>query len=404
MVVVDNKSKILMLSLDNHQVKNLIGGKHVHQKLLLREWDGLGHQTLFISPQFPWLLNKLLNVLFKLMYLEQVHLAKIKYKFYKNKLNKQLKKINFNEYILISIQDVYILDIISDSILQKIKDKAILTLHGYLALENCNYLNHVQDRLSGLFEFYSAIEKRAYTKINKIVTVDSRIKNYLITEYKLNENNIHVIFNAVDENNFYKPTKDEMSQLRHDLNISESNLIIMVARRLVVKNGVKNALLVMLRILQEYSNVEFYILGDGPEKIKLNEILDGQIQQIKERVKLIGTVDYNKINKWYKAVDILLMPSTNVDGVEEATSLSMIEGMICGKVVIGSQIGGIAEVIKDCVTGLLFPDKDLNAFYLTIVNVINNINLRENIGNKAHEYAYQYHSSRLHAIKFLELV
>ncbi|MBS2021613.1 MAG: glycosyltransferase family 4 protein [Deltaproteobacteria bacterium] len=59
------------------------------------------------------------------------------------------------------------------------------------------------------------------------------------------------------------------------------------------------------------------------------------------------------IERVYAAADAVVLPSVN-----EPFGLAVIEGMACGRPVIGARSGGIVEIIRDGETGLLVPPKD----------------------------------------------
>src|SRR5690606_18370193 len=86
-----------------------------------------------------------------------------------------------------------------------------------------------------------------------------------------------------------------------------------------------------------YSNkFVFWIVGNG--------ILE---QELKERLnksgvpfKMFGNVDPNKIPELMNCFDVLVLPSFN-----EGLPLVTLEAITCGSNVVGSNVGGISEVI-----------------------------------------------------------
>jgi len=72
-------------------------------------------------------------------------------------------------------------------------------------------------------------------------------------------------------------------------------------------------------------------------------------------------VPNSKIHSYYQASDVVLVPSVTSNGVQEATSLNMLEGIACGKVVVYSNIGGMAEVVKDGINGFLVEEGSVDS-------------------------------------------
>ncbi|MBL8151976.1 MAG: glycosyltransferase family 4 protein, partial [Blastocatellia bacterium] len=72
---------------------------------------------------------------------------------------------------------------------------------------------------------------------------------------------------------------------------------------------------------------------------------------LSDRVEFLGYV--KNIAELYSAVDIVVIPSEN-----EAFSIVCLEAMASGRVVIASNVGGLAEIIEDGKTGVLFSVGD----------------------------------------------
>ncbi|NIW24051.1 MAG: glycosyltransferase, partial [Gammaproteobacteria bacterium] len=72
---------------------------------------------------------------------------------------------------------------------------------------------------------------------------------------------------------------------------------------------------------------------------------------------------------------------------EEALGSAMLEAMSCGLPVIGSNVGGIPEVVRPGENGFLFPNGDADALYDVIVKLAHSSELRERLGIGARELA-----------------
>src|SRR5205807_9332006 len=86
------------------------------------------------------------------------------------------------------------------------------------------------------------------------------------------------------------------------------------------------------------------------------------------------------------------VPSVVVAGVEEATSILMLEAMACGKPVIASRIGGLSEVIEHCRTGLLVPPEDSDALAASVVTTLSDPVLGRKLGAEARDFVVRGHS------------
>jgi D-inositol-3-phosphate glycosyltransferase len=67
-----------------------------------------------------------------------------------------------------------------------------------------------------------------------------------------------------------------------------------------------------------------------------------------------------------------------------------LEAMACGTPVVASQVGGLAFLIQDGVTGYFVPDGDPALLADRLEQVIRNPGLRQTLGMQAAAYAQEY--------------
>jgi glycosyltransferase involved in cell wall biosynthesis len=196
----------------------------------------------------------------------------------------------------------------------------------------------------------------------------------------------------VDTNTFGPVTKREQLELKKMLGFDVNHYVVLVPRRLVEKNGVIYAVQAMKYL--ESEKVNLIVAGEGPEKEKLVKEASND-----QRVKFLGTIPHDKILLYYKMADIVLIPSITSHEIQEATSLAMLEGMACGKVVICSNIGGMREVILNGENGFLVPEKEPLEIARIIKAAIEGEYSMEKIGDKARRHVLEKHSFMSHTKK-----
>ncbi len=397
--------KILIVSLDNSK-KVLLGGKHIHQELIEKGFNELGHSVDCCYPSNKRMISLkriFIKVLSKISSAFQFLSIRDKMQSYISFLVNSLGRIlNKNKYDFILAEDTVSAYAVKKYFLKSgNKIPVLLTLHGYFPRETVNYGYYDKVNRKKVFDYCFSIENEAVRFADAIITVDTRIKNYLHDEHDRSKN-VFVVFNAIDNNRFFPVSVEEKLQYRKELNLEPDKMNLLVARRFVLKNGVHYGIEAAKSLItMGYNKFQLIIVGDGPEKNNLIDLVEKY--KLNSYVKFTGAVDHSMVDKYYKASDIILMPSTKSDDVEEATSLSMLEGMICGKVVIASAIGGMKEVIRDGDNGILVEDKNPEQIAGKIVNMMNDDNLYKKISVKANEYAAENHAYRNHAGKFLEI-
>ena len=199
----------------------------------------------------------------------------------------------------------------------------------------------------------------------------------------------------MDIDKFSPVSEEEKIFLRKKLRLPLNTFIVLIPARYSREKGLEYAIEAAKKLGK---NIHFIFIGIGPLKKELINLA-----QDLSSVSIKGPIPHNKIDKWYKASDIILIPSIKYEGIEEATSLSMLEGMACGKIVVCTDVGGMREVIKDGVNGILIPQKDPEAIGNIILNVYRHYGRFKSIGLEARKYVLKYHSYLDQAKKIVEI-
>ena len=95
---------------------------------------------------------------------------------------------------------------------------------------------------------------------------------------------------------------------------------------------------IMQRESQEIDvNIKFWVVGDGKLRNKIEPLV---LKTAGTDVKFWGNVQADEMPEIMNCIDILLLPSRN-----EGLPLVTLEALACGAAVLGSEVGGIPEVI-----------------------------------------------------------
>ncbi len=73
--------------------------------------------------------------------------------------------------------------------------------------------------------------------------------------------------------------------------------------------------------------------------------------------------------EYYAISDLVVLPS-----LKEATSITGLEAMACGKPLVGTNVGGIPSLIENGKNGFLVPPKNSKKLANAIVQIFHNTN------------------------------
>jgi glycosyltransferase involved in cell wall biosynthesis len=148
----------------------------------------------------------------------------------------------------------------------------------------------------------------------------------------------------------------------------------------------------------KHGKARMVIAGEGPEKGKIIKEADGD-----NRIHFAGLIPHNKIASYYMMADIILIPSITSHGIQEASSLAMLEGMACGKIVICSNIGGLRETVRNMENGILVNEKEPTEIARAVEAVLDDRRLMTKMTENAREYVLKNHSFLAHAQKVYDV-
>lgn len=158
---------------------------------------------------------------------------------------------------------------------------------------------------------------------------------------------IDVVPNGVSLGQYQISNIKYQNELRDKLNIQRSEKVIVTTSRLVLKNGVDILIKAVgeLKFLIPDSKFKILIVGDGPDRAKLEQL--ARSQQLAASVLFVGSVPYEDIPKYLAISDVFVRPSRS-----EGLGSSFLEAMAAGLPIIGTPVGGIPDFLKDKETGL----------------------------------------------------
>jgi len=161
--------------------------------------------------------------------------------------------------------------------------------------------------------------------------------------------------------------------IKRKFNLSSDTIIIGAISRLREEKGINILLEAFSSLTYQNKSVHLIIIGTGPDENKLkNEALRSHC---KDQITFYGIAEWERSMEILSIMDILVVPSRF-----EGFGLTAAEAMAAGKPVIASDSTGLREVVENHKTGLLFPVGDALALKERIEILLNNHEVRLNLG------------------------
>lgn len=216
------------------------------------------------------------------------------------------------------------------------------------------------------------IASRVFDATTIIVAVSQGVAEYL-NNYPGAKGKVHVISNGVNPRSFPKTIKPSRP-------VPDGTLTVGFVGTLKPWHDITTLLEAFIQMHQNHSNTKLLIVGDGPEKKRLEEYVASS--NIVNSVEFTGSVDPTDIPGLLASMDVAVAPYKNLENFY-FSPLKVFEYMAAGLPVVASKVGQLTELIQDSKNGILITPDDSKAMADAFDRLLRNPDLRKLMGQEA---------------------
>lgn len=238
------------------------------------------------------------------------------------------------------------------------KFKLITTLHG------------TDITLVGADPSFFRITKFAMENSDAVTAVSQWLSDETQSQFHL-KRPVHKIYNFLDATRF-PPEHPERCTLADD----DEKIVMHISNFRPVKRITD-----VVRAFKKISDrvhAKLIMVGDGPERISAVGV--ARRLGITDKIKFLGT--YENIEQLIPCADLIFQPSEH-----ESFGLTHLEAMACGVPVLGTNSGGVVEVVQHGETGYLAEVGDIDTMALYAIEILNDEAKAAEMGRKGKERA-----------------
>lgn len=208
------------------------------------------------------------------------------------------------------------------------------------------------------------------------VSISPVIRQSIISEYKLTEKQVPLIYNGIILSKCI-PKKD------YSIN-GDKIVILHIGRFSEQKNHL--GLIESFKIVHDKEpNVVLQLIGTGElESTVKNKVVELKLQ---DSVEFLGL--QSDVYPFLNSADIFILPS-----LWEGMPMTLIEAMGTGLPIVATKVGGIPDMIENNLSGILV-ENDIVEISEAIIKLINEEELRKNIGSEAKRRSEQFSSKNM---------
>ena len=281
---------------------------------------------------------------------------------------------------------------------QGIKKPFVHTIHGVLADE------YVQVRESGYPSFkgrvanyfmhrLSKLEEETAKNATIIVTISEYSLEKIQKYYAVDEAKVRIVPNGVDPEKF-KPFEDQ-AEVKRQFGLGNEPCVLFVGS-LIPRKGLPFLVEAAKKIVKEYNETKFIIVGEGPLRNQLLRKLEAA--NLSDNFTFLGNVKENMLPAVYNCADVFALSS-----IQEGQGIVLLEAQASAKPVVAFDVGGVNEALLNGETGLLVKRGSTDKLADAIIKLLSDKALREKMGANGRKFVAENFTWDICAQKMLNV-
>lgn len=159
---------------------------------------------------------------------------------------------------------------------------------------------------------------------------------------------------------------------------------ILTVSRLVDKKGVKDGILAVEKLLELGYDVEYHIIGEGPNRHRLQKLITHH--NIGDSVSILNNVSDDMLTREFDEATTFVLPSVIADsGDRDGIPVVLMESMAMKTPPVSTEVSGIPELITNDLNGFTVPQHSPSLLADRISILLKNTELQKEMGNKSRE-------------------
>lgn len=205
------------------------------------------------------------------------------------------------------------------------------------------------------------IEGYVYRRCDRLIVLCGEFKKLLAEEYRVDPEKVTVLSGGCDIDRF---SPGDRGQARRALGLPEKAKIVFTVRRLVRRVGIDLLIRSVPLLTPEHGDLLLVVGGEGPLRADLEALADEL--GVSGRVVFTGFIGEKDLLLYYRAADVMALPSVAYEGF----GLVTVEAMACGIPVVGTPVGATVEILNRLNPGLVARDISSEGLAETIKGVL----------------------------------
>ena len=232
-------------------------------------------------------------------------------------------------------------------------------------------------------KLYIAVERAAARRCDLLITVAQAMTDQALAAGIGRDEQFVKIFSGMEMEDFLDPpVQEQITAVRKKYDIADDAVVIASVARLFELKGHEYIIESAKALASRHPKAIWLFIGDGNLKSHyLNQI---KAAGLTDRFRFTGLVEPEEIGPLLHVSDLLVHCS-----LREGLARALPQALLCGKPVISFDVDGAREIVQSDKTGFLIAPKDVSALIDAQEKLINDVNLRNRLGQAGREFCRQ---------------
>ena len=234
----------------------------------------------------------------------------------------------------------------------------------------------IYEKAKGIKKIQRRIEKMYNSKTlqnaDKVLVMNDFTKKIINEYYSVSSNRISIVTNGTDLEKYY--------------NSKENNKRVIFSGAMYHHRGIDVLLNCASQVIDQINDVEFLLLGDGPEMSRLREFVNKN--NLSKNIIFKGWVKREEIPEFLATSSIGIGPLRTTDVTKGALPIKVLEYMASSLPILAMKETLPENILKDEINGYTITDS--NELAEKIIHILKNDDLREQMGKNSNEMVQKF--------------
>ena len=213
----------------------------------------------------------------------------------------------------------------------------VVHFHGPWALESA-----AEGASSHSVRVKKLIETAVYRRAQRVIVLSEAFGRIAQEHYGVRDSALRLVPGGADLSAF--TTQGSRAEARTRMGWVEDRPVLLAVRRLVRRMGLDRLIEAMATLRQKQVDAVLYIVGKGPERLALEELV--RRHGLEDTVRFAGFVPDELLPVADRAADLVVVPTAALEGF----GLVALECLAAGTPVVVTPVGGLPEAVGPLTT------------------------------------------------------